>query len=68
MNIKPAQMDHIQNWSCVTFRQQIRPYVYRTTVKILIQQTGEAKDRTRDPWFTRRVAYSLHHSVPQFQL
>ena len=22
---------------------------------------GEARDRTCDPWFTRRVTYPLHH-------
>ena len=42
-------MDHIQNWLCVTFRQQIMSYVNRTTVKILIQQTSEARDELMTP-------------------
>ena len=28
---------------------------------VLVDVSGEARDRTCDPWFTRRVAYPLHH-------
>ena len=31
-------------------------------LKSLIRQTGEAGDRTCDPWLTRQVTYPLHHS------
>ena len=27
----------------------------------LIRQTGEAGNRTCDPWFTRQAVYPLHH-------
>ena len=26
-----------------------------------VSQTGEAMDRTRNPWFTWRVVYQIHH-------
>ena len=31
-----------------------------TSVESLTRQTGKARDRTHDPWFTRRVALPLH--------
>ena len=38
-------------------------YGDRTSVYSLIRKTGEARDRTYDPWFTRRVALAL--TTPQ---
>ena len=46
----------------LTSRQQLRSYGDGATAKSLNRQTGEAGDRTCYPWFTRQVAYSLHHS------
>ena len=34
----------------------------RATAKFLIRQTGEPREPTCDPWFTRQVVYPLHHS------
>ena len=44
------------------FHQQLRSYGGGATDYGLIRLTGEAGDRTCDPWFTRQVAYPLHHS------
>ena len=47
----------------LTSYQQLRSYGDGTTaLKSLIRQTGEARDRTCDPWFTKQVAYPLQHS------
>ena len=45
-----------------TSHQQLRSYGDGATTESLIRQTGEAGDPTCDPWFTRQVAYPLHHS------
>ena len=38
-----------------------KAYIDGTSVYSPIRRTGEARDRTCDPWFTRRVTKSLHH-------
>ena len=43
------------------FNQQLRSYGDGATAESLIRQTGGARNRTCDPWFTRQVAYPLHH-------
>ena len=40
----------------LTSHQQLRSYGDGTSVYSPIRRTGEARDRTCDPWFTRRVA------------
>ena len=45
----------------LTSHQQLRSYGDGTSVYSPIRRTGEARDRTCDPWFTRRVTYPLHH-------
>ena len=47
---------------CLTSYQQLRYYGDEATALNLIRQTGEARDQTYDPWFTRQVVYQLHHS------
>ena len=47
---------------CFTSHQQLRSYGDGATALTLIRQTGEAGNRTCNPWFTRQVAYPLHHS------
>ena len=47
---------------CLTSHQQQRSYGDGATAKSLIWQTGEAGNRTCDPWFTRQAVYPLHHS------
>ena len=39
----------------LTSHQQLRSYEERILVYSIIQQTGEAQDRTCHPWFTRQV-------------
>ena len=39
----------------LTPHQQLRSYGDGTSVYSPIRRTGEARDRTCDPWFTRRV-------------
>ena len=45
----------------LTSLQQLRSYGDGTSVYSPIRRTGEARDRTCDPWFTRRVTSPLHH-------
>ena len=47
---------------CLTSHQQLRSYSDGATAESLIRQTGEAGNRTCDPWFTRQAVYPLHHS------
>ena len=47
---------------CLTSHQQIRSCGDCVTALGLIPQTGEAGNRTCDPWFTRQVAYPQHRS------
>ena len=47
---------------CLTSHQQLRSYGNVAKALSLIQQTGEAGNRTCDPWFTRQAVYPLHHS------
>ena len=47
---------------CLTSHQQLRSYGDRATAYSLIRQTGEARDRTCHPWFTRQAVYPVHHS------
>ena len=42
------------DWGLIS-HQQLRSYGDRTSVYSPILQTGEARDRTCDLWFTRRV-------------
>ena len=46
---------------CLTSHQQLRSYGDGATALSLILQTGEAGNRTCDPWFTRQTVYPLHH-------
>ena len=39
----------------LTFHQQLRSYGDGTSVYSPIRRTRDARDRTCDPWFTRRV-------------
>ena len=39
----------------LTSHQQLRSYGDGTSVYSPIRRTGEARDQTCDPWFTRRV-------------
>ena len=43
---------------CLTSHQQLRSYGEGATALSLLQQTGEAGNRTCDPW---RAVYPLHH-------
>ena len=45
---------------CLTCHQQLTSYEDGATVLCLIRHSGEAGDRTCDPWFTRQVIYPLH--------
>ena len=45
-----------------TSHQQLRSYRDRATALSLIRQTGEARDQTRNPRFTRWVIYPLNQS------
>ena len=45
----------------LTSHQHLRSYGDGTSVYSPIRRTGEARDRTCDPWFTRRVTLPLHH-------
>ena len=46
------------NWGLTSY-QQLRSYGDGTSVYSLIRRTGEARDRTCDLWFTRRVTFGL---------
>ena len=47
-------VDWLVDWG-LTSHQQLGSYGDGTSVYSPIRQTGEARDRTCDPWFTRRV-------------